>query len=104
MEDTLPTWLELECASEDPDMPDSFCQPRGFVDPTHSDAEPALANRTMAVSITKEGLRGSWMLRLSPFIYSAPLTPPCWRVINTELNLHSQWHSDQWTDSQRPDL
>jgi hypothetical protein len=84
MEDTLPIWLELESASQDPGTPDPFGQPRGFVDPTHSDAGPASANRTMAVSITKESPRSTYVLRPVPFIYSLLLTPPCWKAINTQ--------------------
>lgn len=58
-EDTLPTWLELESVPQDPGTLDSFGQPRGFVDPTDSDAELASASMTMAVSIAKESPRST---------------------------------------------
>lgn len=71
LEDTLPTWLELESAPQGSDTPDSFGQLRGFVDSTHSDADLASGDRTMAVSITKESPKSACTLRLFPFIFCA---------------------------------
>lgn len=68
MEGTLPTWLELESVSQDLVSQTFFfffCQPRDFVDLTRSDAGPASANGTMAVSITQEGLKSTWVLWLA---------------------------------------
>lgn len=71
LEDTLPTWLELESAPQGPGTPDSFGQLRGFVDSTYSDADLASGDRTMAVSITKESQKSACTLRLFPFIFCA---------------------------------
>lgn len=102
MEGTLPIWLEPESASQDPGTPDSFGQPRGFVDPMHSDATSA--NRTMAVSIIRKPEKHLCAEAVPLHILSTVDSTLLEGDKHTELNLHSQWLSDQWTDSQLPDL